>query len=73
MLDVLAQYRGELALPGDQELVEAFAAQCPDEPLARTVPMRCSLIFRSSAGRSGNVAVYRSVNIATICLYRFEI
>src|SRR4029079_11927291 len=28
---------------------------------------------RSSAGRSGNVAVYRSVNVVTICLYRFEV
>jgi hypothetical protein len=32
MLEVLPQYRGEVARPGDQEMVEAFAAQGADEP-----------------------------------------
>ena len=31
VLDVLAQYDVELAWSGDQEVVEAFPSQCPDE------------------------------------------
>ena len=32
MLQVLAQYDVEVAWSGDQEVVEAFPSQCPDEP-----------------------------------------
>ena len=31
MLHVLAQYDVEVAWSGDQEVVEAFPSQCPDE------------------------------------------
>src|SRR6476646_9345971 len=42
MLRVLAQYRGEVALAGDQEVVEAFPAQRADEPLGDRVRPRSS-------------------------------
>jgi hypothetical protein len=42
MLCVLAQYRGEMAGSGDQEVVEAFPAQCPDEALGDRVRPRSS-------------------------------
>ena len=31
VLDILAQHGGEVASSGDQDVVEAFSAQCPDE------------------------------------------
>jgi hypothetical protein len=37
MLQVLAQYDVEVAWSGDQEVVEAFPAQCPDEPFGDRV------------------------------------
>ena len=40
MLDVLAQYEVEVAWSGDQEVVEAFPAQGPDESLGDGVRPR---------------------------------
>src|ERR687889_1824159 len=37
MLQVLAQYDVEVAWSGDQKVVEAFPAQCPDEPFRNRV------------------------------------
>src|SRR5919112_1642578 len=37
MLQVLAQYDVEVAWSGDQEVVEAFPSQCPDEPFRNRV------------------------------------
>ena len=42
MLHVLAQYDVEVAWSGDQQVVEAFAAQRADEALGDRVCARCS-------------------------------
>ena len=42
MLRVLAQYRVEVAGSGDQEVVEAFPAQCSDESFRDRVRAGCS-------------------------------
>jgi hypothetical protein len=42
MADVLAQHSGEMALSCDQDVVEAFPAQCPDEAFGDRVRPRCS-------------------------------
>ena len=41
MLHILAQHDVEVAWSGDQEVVEAFPAQCPDEPFRDRVRPRC--------------------------------
>ena len=41
VLEVLLQYHREVALSGDQELVEAFPAQCPDEAFRDRVRPWC--------------------------------
>ena len=40
VLDIFAQHDGEVAWSGDQEVVEAFPAQCPDEPFRDRVRPR---------------------------------
>jgi hypothetical protein len=42
VLEVLAQDNVEVAWSGDQEVVEAFPAQCPDEPFRDRVRPRRS-------------------------------
>ena len=42
MLHILAQHDVEVAWSGDQEVVEAFPSQCPDEPFRDRVRPRCS-------------------------------
>ena len=42
VLDVLAQHDVEVSGSGDKEVVEAFPAQCPDEPFRDRVRPRCS-------------------------------
>jgi len=40
VLHILAQHDVEMTWPGDQEVVEAFPAQCPDEPFRDRVRPR---------------------------------
>jgi hypothetical protein len=42
VLHILAQYDLEMTWVGDQEVVEAFPAQCPDEPFRDRVRPRRS-------------------------------
>jgi hypothetical protein len=46
MLHILAQHDVEVAGSGDQDVVEAFPAQCPDEAFRDRVRPRCS--YRSA-------------------------
>jgi hypothetical protein len=42
VLDIRAQDDVEVSRSGDQEVVEAFPAQCPDKPFRDRVRSRCT-------------------------------
>ena len=60
VLDVLAQDDVEVAWSGDQQVVEAFPAQCPDEAFRRTAPFSPFGAFSYSATIA---SLYSALNV----------
>jgi hypothetical protein len=68
VLDVLPQDCGEVALSGDQEVVEAFAPQGADEAFRNCVRPRCS--YRGADDADGGAGEYRVKGSGERCLGR---